>query len=78
MFIVKGGHQEDITTGYLSAGPRQPKAPEALLCLWNVCSAHCSHTRSCIKNIASRELRVIEAIWTVHVTEPSQGLYIDF
>lgn len=47
-------------------------------CLWNEHPATYSHTRKHFKDVALREKSAIRAIWTVHMTEPCEGLCINF
>ena len=75
-------HQEEGTTVDLGAGPwagpRQLEAPYSLH--WpTVCSAHCFHTRiGFFEDTTLREEDVVETTWSVYMTEPSEGIYINF
>lgn len=61
----------------LRAGPGQMESGYPLPFPWNRHSFHCSHARSSFKDAALRKHWVTESIWTVHMTEPYGGLYIN-
>lgn len=44
-----------MTTSDLQPERKQSEGPHPLLCPWNVCSAHSSHTKSHLKDAALRE-----------------------
>ena len=46
-------------------------------CPWNACPAHCVCISSHFKDVALRELRVIEIIWMVNETECYKHLRVN-
>lgn len=54
----------------MQARSKQSEAPPLSL---DVCSAYCSQSGNRLQ-----EQCVVEMIWTVYVTEPLEGLYINF
>ena len=73
--IVGGGHQEDMTiAGWPESWTRTTRGSFSFPCPWDVCSVHCSYTRSYFKDTTLREQCDAETIWTEH----AQDLYINF
>lgn len=70
-FCCRSWPLEDMTPGWPSSWLNQATGSFLTsLCPWNVCSAHCSHSRSHFKDVALREKGVVKTIWTLYVTEP--------
>lgn len=60
----------------LRAGPRPSQAPHPSSCLRMYIPCTGPTVEAVFKDTALKEQRVVKAIWTVYVAEPSEDFYI--